>query len=44
MKARLVGPRFRRQSIERLPLVMDEKARLAALKPHCIVLGAGMLA
>jgi len=32
LNARLVGPRLSRQSVERLPLVIEEKAKLAALK------------
>ena len=43
LKARF-GPEANRQSVDRLPLVRDEKAKLAALNIQCTVLGAGMLA
>ncbi len=32
LKARLVGPRLKRQSVDRLPLVREEKAKLVMLK------------
>jgi len=32
LKARLVGPRLKRQSVDRLPLVREEKAKLQMLK------------
>ncbi len=44
LKARPFGPESNRQSVDRLPLVRDEKAKLAALNIQCTVLGAGMLA
>lgn len=44
LKASSFAPEFNRQSVERLPLVRDEKAKLAALNIQCTVLGAGMLA
>ncbi len=43
LKARS-GPEANRQSVDRLPLVRDEKAKLAALNIQCTVLGAGILA
>ena len=43
LKARF-GPEANRQSVDWLPLVRDEKAKLAALNIQCTVLGAGMLA
>ena len=43
LKARF-GPEASRQSVDRLPLVRDKKAKLAALNIQCTVLGAGMLA
>ena len=41
-KATLTGPESR-QSVERLPLVTVEKAKVAALKTQCRQVGAGML-
>lgn len=43
LRAGLSGPALIRQSSERLPLVMDEKAKLATLNIQCTVPGAGML-
>ncbi|KAA6422022.1 MAG: hypothetical protein FRX49_08040 [Trebouxia sp. A1-2] len=40
LRAGLSGPALIRQSSERLPLVMDEKAKLATLNIQCTVPGA----
>lgn len=42
-RAGLKGPALIRHSSERLPLVMDENAKLARLNTQCTVPGAGML-
>ena len=44
LKARSSVPRSNRQSVDKLPLVREEKAKLAALNIQCTVFGAGMLA
>ena len=43
LKARLPDPTLSRQSVERLPLVREEKAKLAVSKTHFRVSGVGML-
>lgn len=45
LKARLTwpGPAVSKQSVERLPLVMDEKAKLATANTQVMVLGVGRL-
>ena len=42
LRAGLSGPALIRQSSERLPLVIEEKAKLATLNTQCTVPGAGM--
>ena len=39
----VLWPADSRQSVDRLPLVTVEKAKLAALKTQCMALGVGML-
>jgi len=42
-KAVLMPPSLSRQSVDKLPLVKDEKAKLVALEIQCMVLGAETL-
>ena len=43
LKARLPESGLSRQSVDRLPLVKEEKAKLVVLKTHFRVFGVGML-
>ncbi len=44
LKATFIDPTLRRQSVERLPLVIEEKAKLTMVKSQCTMGGPGMLA